>query len=203
MRRRDDGMASRGGFSLVELLTVVALLGLLAAIMVPSFNSMAGGSAIIRAGQSIGDQLAFARQTATTKNASVELRLIEDTPEGAGNQEPGFVAMQVWEFDQKGENARPLKRIEFLPEGVIINPALSPLLDVSSAIESGRATFGATGERNYKSIRIRANGRIEADVALANSCLTAQLKRDDRQAPKNFYTIQINPLTGRVTAYRP
>lgn len=185
----------RRAFSLLELLAVMAIIGIMAVLVIPTVNQMSGGMAVTQAGQQINDQLALARQLAVGRNVNIEVRFIRDE-----DDDNNFVAMQLWELDRGGENAKPIGRMSRLPQTVVINATLSPLLE---SLEPASGEFAAMGEREYVALRFRPNGRMTAQPPMRASILTAQLRREDPEEPVNYFTIQINPLTGRITAYRP
>lgn len=59
------------GFSLIELLMVVAVIGLLAVATVPAFNAIAGGHAVNQAAYDVSGLLEFARAEAVTRQTYV------------------------------------------------------------------------------------------------------------------------------------
>ena len=186
-------------FSLVELLVVVAIIGIMASIAVPAFSSIAAASGITRGGQLLGDQIILARQEATTRNRDIEVRLIDMT-NGAWS---GYTAMQLWLKDESGVLS-PLGKIQKLPEGTIIslNNSLSPLLTADTSI-SGSTNFGAT-TCSYKGFRIRASGSPSSTINTNNNFLTVVLARDaSKTPPDNYYSVSVNPVTSKVKIYRP
>jgi uncharacterized protein (TIGR02596 family) len=188
----------RRAFSLIELLVVVAIFGILAALAVPAFNAVAGAGKINRAGQVVADQLILAVQEATALNRDVEVRFIEFDDEG---NLP--LALQIWRSD--ASSMRPLHRVERLPEGTAISAtnALSPLL---AAASTGRTNFGGSlGERDFRAVRLRAGGSVATAVTTNNNFLTVVALVDATNAslPPNYFALRINPVTGRVSSLRP
>lgn len=185
------------GFTMVELLAVIAVVGILAALVIPSFTSISIGLNVTRAGQLVSDQFTLARQLAMTKNRLVEVRFIRDA------ELEGYGALQIWERDAFGDQPKAIRRVESLPDVIYVNASLSPILENADSTLTGSAIFGSLGNRAYKAIRFRPNGRIDAPIEIGNAFLTLQGRRDDKAKPVNYYTLQISPLTGRITTLRP
>lgn len=184
-------------FSLVELLVVIAIVMLLATLAVPAFHSIAVGSSINRAGQTIGDQIALARLTAVTKNREVQVRIFNLT----NGVTAGWQGIQVWRVEQTatGTTNIPTSKLTLLPEGIIIDPATSPLLTADANV-NGTVSVPSRGNLSYCGFRFRASGATDNSVNFTNSYLTV---RQAAGATNNFYTVQINPVTGKTAVYRP
>ena len=63
-------------FSLIELLIVMAIIVLLAAMTIPSMTGILGGSKVSMGVETVMGALSSARQLASTKNRQIEFRLI-------------------------------------------------------------------------------------------------------------------------------
>ena len=193
-------------FSLIELLVVIAIVALLTSVAAPSIGSVIAGSNLNRAGQLVNDQLTIARQEAVTKNCDIHVRFFTIN---SGNQS-GVRGIQLWRVEESasGPVTNAFGRMVLLPEGVLINPAntLSPLLTVPPAAggSSGNTNLPTYGNASYTGFRIRANGTLDNAVA-ANNFLTLQNANPPPSAdvPDNYYTLQVNPITGKVLSYRP
>jgi len=191
--------SAQRGFTIVEMLTVVALLIVLLGLVVPASTSMMLSMSLTRAGQEIGDQIALARRLATTQKKHMEVRFVK----GETNVN-GYTAVQLWESDANGSNMKPCGNLITIPSAVKVSEALSPLLANAEASAKGTAEFRPLGNKSYVAIRIRPNGRLVSSQSLGDSyILLCRRKGNDEEKPTNYYAIQISPLTGRVTAIRP
>ena len=194
----------RPGFTLVELLTVVALMIVFLALTVPAMNSMLAGLNISRGGQLFADQIILGRQNALTRNRDVEVRFI-NLSDGMNR---GYRGVQIWMVDEAGSTRSPISRIVTLPEGVIVNTnaSYSPLLFGNGATISGQTNFSSRGLCEYKGFRFRANGQTDIPSGSSTNSqnfVTLQNVNDSASPPKNFVTIQINPFTGKLNVLRP
>jgi uncharacterized protein (TIGR02596 family) len=186
-------------FSLIELLVVIAIFALMATLTLPAISSINQAGGINRAGQILGDQIILARQEATSKNRDVEVRIIDVSDP----MWPGYRAIQLWLVDESGTPQGPLGKIQKLPEAIVIaSNSLSPLLTADTNV-SGTTNFGGLGSRPYNGFRVRASGSLPSAVTANNNFLTVQLAKDTDIPPKNYYTVRVNPVTGRVTIHRP
>lgn len=172
----------RSAFSLVELLVVLAILGIVAAFAVPALDWALRGTNLTRAGQLLGDRIALARQEAVTRSRDVRVGFYEGT-------DSGWQAFQIFRIEQDSTGLItevPITKRINLPVGVVISgdTALSPLIS-------------NTG------FRFRGNGHLERSINSENNFLTLVNSQDAGSPPSNYYTLQIHPLTGKVATYRP
>lgn len=190
-----------GAMSLIELLVVMVVLGILLAVAGPAILSPLKGSNLNRAGQIIGDQMALARQEALTRNREVQVRFFH----WASGPDTGWRAVQVWRVEATDSKVTevPVGRLQKLPDGVVISgdAAFSPLLDADPLV-AGDAVVGGVGT-TYTGFRFLPGGGTDRSIIATNNFLTVQPVGDNPAEPQNFYTLQVDPLTGKVSVFRP
>ena len=175
---------------------VIAIIAVLSVFTLVAVGSVGSAANLSRAGQTFGDMVALARQEASTRNRDVHVRLIELDPVGS------LRAAQLWIAEESG-TCRPHGQILKFPDGIILssNSTLSPLISAESLL-AGTDTFGGYGSRPYHAFRIRAGGKLLSSIS-TNNFLTLQVEGAPGVPPVNFYSLRVNPVTGRVTTHRP
>jgi uncharacterized protein (TIGR02596 family) len=214
LERRSLGAA--GGFTLVELITVLAILVLLAALSVPAVVSLQQSDNLSSAGQIVASQINLARQLAATTNRSVQVRLIQ-VPSLAPN---GYCAIQIWNANLTGATGSgstiaptigwtAVSRLAFLPQTAIAayssSANLSELLSAANIVTGQMPTGGATSNANYYAFQISPAGLVTPSLAISSSYLSIVPARNGSGAsiPANYVSIQIDPQTATALVYRP
>ena len=195
-RKPECGNRKACGFSLVELLTVVAIIALLVTLTIPAFQSITMGSSLSRGGQVVADQLVLARQLAVSRNSQVQVRLVRLT-----NEPAGYRAIQLAGQEMNSTNIVPLTRVTLLPEGISLAPNLSPLLTNAATVTNGTIP----GRGTFSGFRFKSAGGTDLPFDTTNAYLTVVYSRDSGATalPTNYCIIQIDPVTGRTKTYRP
>ncbi|EDY17364.1 general secretion pathway protein H [Chthoniobacter flavus Ellin428] len=196
------------GFSLIELLVVVFIIGIIAAFAVPAVVNVSRGSRLTQATQIIGDQLAIARQTAIGRNRLVEVRFYKFSDPEIPNSTTSYRAVQIMEVINSRVTS-PVDRVQLLPNTMIVDasPTLSSLLDSSKrTIVNGTTPLPRTGTNyQYATIRFRPDG--STDLLPTNTWfLTVHdevLGDGLTQPPTDFTTIAIDPVNGALKFFRP
>jgi uncharacterized protein (TIGR02596 family) len=186
------------GFSIIELLIVIAILGILMVLTLPAVSSLMQSSDLTRAGQMLADQVNLARQMASAQSTVAEVRLIK-LPGSAG-----YNAIQIWKVDSAGtlKAARPIAR---LPQATAIseNPAHSAAV---SGLTPGSMPAGGSAENAaYVAMQIRPSGFVTPVLGMSNLFLTVmpESRVSNSALPPNYFMLQINPITGAPLVYRP
>ena len=202
-------------FSLIELLIVMAIIVLLAAMTIPSMTGILGGSKVSMGVETVMGALSSARQLASTKNRQIEFRLITMAdPTSPFTTNSAIRAIQILEIRDTGTN--PIGKPRVLPAGVIIGSStnMSSLAALTNTANSpSDPTISGVSTYTYQSFHFRPDGSLDLNNKAAlsgvtNYFLTIYDEKFQPQIsgsipPMNFATIQLEPATGVATVYRP
>jgi uncharacterized protein (TIGR02596 family) len=200
-----------GGFSLVELLAVLVVMLVLAALSVPAANRMLRASSLNSAGRVLVDQLNLARQVALTKGLPVEVRLykLPDYTEPSTASPTVFRAFQLFLLDEEGV-ANPLAKAEFFQVPVVVSQETSEsglFSDTSSHAEvnPGSNGFGLpVFQANYRYVAFTFLPGGSTDLNSGRNFVTLVLQNDRPLVEgTNFFTVQLDPVSGSVRHFRP
>ena len=201
------------GFSLIELLAVLAVLGIVAALTIPSMSSVLRGSALAAAEDELAAELGLARQQAVAGNRDVEVRFYRYTDSAAaGTLQDRFQSFQLVAYDESGK-AIPSSRIKKISPRVVLasDEKLSTLLGASLKKTWGTETKPSlpTIGTNYEAYAIRFRPDGSADLTpfptvpwfltLHDSAAGDGLKTP----PANYATLVIDAVNGHVSRFRP
>lgn len=201
------------GFSLIELLTVMAILAIVLALAIPSLGHLLRSSGMTNAGDQLLTALSLARQTALTRNRTVEVRLYkyEDPADPAGAR---FRAIQsfVIEPHPSGSATNPISRKATLPPTTYISEAsaLSPLLNSNSAKRSSGSILGQTISPcglNYEAASFQfypdGSTSLTNNPPLFLTIVPANIPNGSTSVPANFATVLLHPVSGKSQLRRP
>ena len=219
-------------FSLVEMLVVMAIMGILLFLTIPASMSLQQSSNLNLAGQAVADEIASGRQFAAGSNRVVEVRFLAPTNWSSLGPYTGFHAIQLFALPNESGSATstatysqlavPVDRLITLPDGIEIsgNSTLSPLLHTPIAAAQNTTNPAVP----YVFFYIRPAGNVTVTgTAPGSSSSTATDTEDsagsrapsyfftilpvrfdaNSTVPVNYLTLQVNPDTGRTQTYRP
>lgn len=197
-----------GGFSLVELLTVMALLAVLAVLVLPSIRGISSSTELTISAASVVDSLNLARQTALSVNRPVEVRFYQ-VPDPT-DATPAFRAMASYVLGHNQTN--PIGRPVWLRNGVVMSDT-APFGTLLEGLPEGSSPLSSLGPTtySYRSLIFRPDGT----AALPNTSpfgggdtwhvmlYNASRPPNGTTPPHNHVTIQVIPETGRTRTFQP
>ncbi|MDA8908763.1 MAG: Verru_Chthon cassette protein D [Verrucomicrobiales bacterium] len=210
------------GFSLIELMVVLGLIGLLMAIAAPNMLGLITSNSLTGEGVFLENQLTLAQQTATAMSSDVEVRFFWTADENAAQTEPAYRAYQLYQYNERGK-MEPISSLFRLRPPVVLSNVLSTLLTPGLSSDEQNRRFGfispVEGEvevpaidnqkTKYVSFRFRPDGSTDLPSRSGEEADTWYLTvvsgegAADATDLDNFVCIQVNPYNGKVTQYRP
>jgi uncharacterized protein (TIGR02596 family) len=206
------GQAQRRGFTLIEMLVVVAVIALVTSAVAPMVFSSLMATRITSAGETMASQIALGHQLAVSGNQEVEVRFYQY----AEASEPGSVssfralALMKTASEVGGLLGQQLTDTFYLPSGIVVGNGaiLSPPLQVLPFGPDKEGIIKKVQGATYRAFHFYPDGTTDLPQynLKANRCyLTVGEERilANGTVPPNFYAIQIDPNTGRTVTYRP
>ena len=144
----------RGGWSLLELLVVVAIIGIMAAIAIPFFASYWRSAAVRAGAQEMRTALMQAKQLAITSRQNV---CVQAVPTGYQMRQPGCGGVNFWTGIRWAGAAYTFRLQNNVKVAVLAGPPVfTPL---GAAVPGGQIQVtGPTG--NFLTITVSGAGRI-------------------------------------------
>lgn len=196
----------RAAFTLIEMISVIAIMLTVAALTIPGISSALNGVKITGATQTVADEIQIARATALARNAPVEVWFFRDAS----------IFRAVRSSILNADNTTTwISRTRRLPDGVAIASAekYSNIIGAQNLATPPDSPAGTQGVR----LRIFPSGKLELVDVLAsaqpigpNQPLFVTVvpsagfdPNSSTDLPRNFATLQINPINARLTTHRP
>lgn len=195
-------------FSLVELLTVIAIIGILVAVTLPSMSGISSSTELNISGDQLVDTLSFARQSALSANRPVEVRFYE-VPRST---DPSLAYRAIGVYLLGDDGPAPVGRLAFLQNNIVMSDSetLGTLLKGVSSGQTNLPSIDPAKQFNYRYFIFRPDGSANLpSLSPAQSDTWHVTLYDSRRPPSgqsppdNFITVQLLPETGRTRTFRP
>ncbi|MDR0534159.1 MAG: Verru_Chthon cassette protein D [Verrucomicrobiales bacterium] len=199
----------RAAFTLIELMVVMAIIGLLVVMSVPAYHRITASLDMTNAGQLLVAQLDNAQQTALASNRTVEMRFYQ-VPDALSAETPRyFRGIQGFMVLDDG-TLSALGKVVYLPESVTLSDDVSQSPPLSVNVKSpGTEDLPLPGyglNYRYVVLRFRANGQLDGGLGNVNDWFMTVCKKSlgrvDTSKPGDFITVKIDPVSGRTMSYR-
>lgn len=213
----------RAGFSLIEMMVVLGLVGLLMAFAAPNLFSLMSATSLTGEGTLLRNQLTLAQQTAVSKSADVEIRFFQMEDSSVGGSRVIYRGYQLFQFDRTGKMA-PISGLFRIRTPVALHDGISTLLQPSDAQGLDRkfgfvapytgsypiptGLGGLEQETPYIAFRFRPDGSTDLPFRSGGSdTWYLTLVQGDgalnSTSPDNFLCLQVNPYNGQISEFRP
>lgn len=214
------------GFTLVEMLVTVTVIGVISAVSVPAFNGVGSSTSLSNGARQVSGVLSMARSEAIARNTNIRFAVAKDW---YNQSESNFRKYSLWEWNKETETYELLTGWSELPNGVVLEPYLPEYLKSASYVTEdatavrgdyvledaydAKAQFATEDEEVYMnfieflpngSVRI-PNGNSRNAIFVLTGGFTDQSGEVIRQQEevKNWAQVNVDSLTGRVRLYRP
>lgn len=190
-------------FSLIEMLAVIAIIGILVALAVPAVSTLLESSKLNAAVNQVVDQIALARQTALAQSRRVEVRFYKLTT--SGEPVAAFRGIRSCVISDTG-GPNPISPVRELPPPIIIseNSGQNSVFRHAPVSYEGTEDLPKAAGTPYFKFSFLPNGRTDF-AAGDNPFLTIFSSRaaTGSSLPPNYAVLQIDAMTGNVRIFRP
>jgi len=194
------------GFTLLEVVVVILIMVVLITIVGSVSTSTSKALGLTTGGDNVYNKLVEIQQTAISRNTDVEIRFYQYVEEyGIGGNHVRAIGFLM---ENDAGTMEPISPPLVLEAPIIItgDSGLSTLVNQSSSPTTEPGSPLATTVR-YTGYRYRSDGSTDLPSAAGSDTWHLTIVDENTYVPgatpANFYTIKLDPFTGRLTRYRP
>ena len=203
---------------MIEMIVVIAIIGLLMIVIVPVTWQVFSSTRLNKSANTVWDALTEAQTLAIIRGMDVEVRLYETVDKSNGDTTPLLRGIQLYApqspdalADVDDTNAAlngtstsiavPAGPMQWLESSICISESSS--LSSILALPQRTDNNAVDGAANYWSFHFLSDGSTDLMVGSPWFLTVLEKRYLSLGVPPNFYTIQIDPTTGRLRQFRP
>jgi uncharacterized protein (TIGR02596 family) len=212
------------GFTLLELLAVIAIIGIFASMLGPVISGITMGSNVTRGGDMVSDAFKTGHMFALSHNKEVEIRFYRY--KNSRTADPAYRAFQLFEIVESQTDSGssewkyvPLIKLQKLPPGTmlledsngivysnLLRESTDPSVLRPDLTKTSMARVPGLGTDQYTYVRFafRPDGGTDLTRKRDSYYVTVGLDSPGgNREVNNFYTVQVNPMDSKVSTLRP
>ncbi len=203
------------GFTLLELLTVLAIIAIILGMTVPAVNGYLRGQRLASASANLAGELGVAQQVADTTNRSIEVRFYRYADPETPSSQNLFRAYQLVTHNPNG-SINPNFQLKRLEADVVLSPnkQFSTLLNLTEQTPKDADPVLPRVGKNYTFVSFMYLPGDKTSLTKPTSpqdmsgrwCATLVNEITVSKAdvlPSNFVTLQIDPYNGSLRLLQP
>lgn len=206
------------GFTLIEMIVVIAIVGVLMVLIVPVTWQVFSATRLNKSGNTVWDILTDAQTLAVTRGIDVEVRFYESIDKSNGDTDPLLRGIQLYapqspdaladvddtiaaQAGTAGSIYVPAGAMQWLESSICVSEetTLSSIVSLKNQTDNSQPT----GPANYWSFHFLSDGSTDLLVGSPWFLTVLEKRYLNTGVPPNFFTIQIDPATGRLRQFRP
>lgn len=200
-------------FTLVELLVVIVVLAMLLLVAVPSMFSSTSASQLTATGDLLLNKLSETQQEAIASDSEVEVCFIMSANARALEPVPRLRSFQVLRMTSLHEGGpetdlAAAEEVIRFADGIVVSskPKITSIFEAGTAAGTNPGVKSDATTPAAKSLGVRFNPDGSTNLPPGSPwfiTLVSEESEANEGVPANFYTIQIDPATGRIRSFRP
>ena len=194
-----------GAFTLVELLAVIGIMGLLAAVGVPALKGLTGSGGRKQALSQVMGALEIARNTAISTGTNAAVIFPDSTFASGDAYKYRSMAVVAWNATNSSNAATMVGSWIVLPQGVAFFPNSLKTANLPTATNISVRILTSTNKANFPAIIFQPDGGLSEDysplptngIAFFEGTVTGTTTNPTSKMT-NFETVRLTRYTGRT-----